>query len=195
MLSKFNGSMFNNLSKLALVALVAIAGVGGFGGKAEAGVLNRACYTSASGCVRTNPNPQSLGRTNFALNLYGSGGRVNAYNVSAADNWMKVNLNSEPGGTVSIRPVANSNECYTADYAGNNSPVRSKPCNGSALQRWYRGVTSSGANNYKLSTLPTNTNGVCLNLTNSNLYNGGYVFVYECPNLNDGDIEQLFFFE
>jgi hypothetical protein len=163
---------------------------------AKAEVLERACYTSQPGCI---PAVQAgYGRTGFAANLYGSGGRVNVYSVNAVDNWMRVNVvpiggNSGWGIFVNIKPVANTGQCYTVDFSGNNSPVRSKPCNGSINQKWSRDYVGSGA--YAIRSLAGNGQQ-CLNVPNANLRNGGYLFTYQCTNFGNSpstDIEQFWF--
>lgn len=155
---------------------------------AEAATLTRACYNN-TGISCTGNTVSSVGYTNFSLNLYGSGQRVNSYNTSAVDNWMRVNLVQTGTWTngilVQLKPVAsNGGECYAADFIGNNSPVRSKPCGG-ANQVWAREYAGQNSYRYKQGNF-------CLNLPNANLSNGGFVFMYQCAPSAGGDIEQQF---
>jgi hypothetical protein len=173
---------------LLVLSLAAFAGITAFSSNANAGTLTRACYNN-SGVACTGNTVSSLGYTNFSLNLYGSGQRVNSYSSSGVDNWMRVNLVQTGtwanGILVQIKPVAsNGGECYAADFIGNNAAVRSKPCGG-ANQIWAREYAGAASYRYKQGNY-------CLNLPNANLANGGFVFMYQCAPSSGGDIEQQF---
>ena len=79
-----------SLTMLALLA-TSIIGVTGFASKSEASVLTRACYNNTG--VACNGNTvSSIGYSNFSLNIYGRGQRVNSYSTSAVDDLMRVSL-------------------------------------------------------------------------------------------------------
>ena len=79
-----------SLTMLAILA-TSMIGVSGFASKSDASVLTRACYNN-SGIACAGNTVSSIGYSNFSLNIYGRGQRVNSYSTSAVDDLMRVSL-------------------------------------------------------------------------------------------------------
>jgi hypothetical protein len=141
---------------------------------------------SANGYTLERASNLSGGFTGYGVNLYNLNSRANAYSVNAADDLMRWNP-SGSNGLLKIRSGYNNGYCLTPTSLTNNATVYAKPC-GQANQDWT------------LDTVPgtllfrARQGNSCLNLTNGNLFNGGYLFMYQCASTIGGDIEQVWKF-
>jgi Ricin-type beta-trefoil lectin domain len=126
------------------------------------------------------------GMTGYGVNLYSINSRANAYSVNVADDLMRWNPTGS-NGLLKIKSGYNNNYCLTATSLSNNATVYAKPC-GQANQDW----TLNGVSGSQL--FRARQGNFCLNLTNGNLFNGGYLFMYQCASSVTGDIEQLWQF-
>lgn len=130
----------------------------------------------------------SKGSSGYGLNLYSQGGRVNAWNVTQADDltrWVRESY----GLSTRLLSGQNNGYCLTAGGLYNNAPIYSKPCGSSPNQNWTLDDID-GAWSWKRLRI----GNYCANLPNVNLWNGGYVFMYQCNSQLLGDIEQVWRF-
>jgi hypothetical protein len=140
------------------------------------------------------------GFTGFTLNFQNlnNGTRMDAADYSTLDDYQRIDTsaisfftnNGLGAFTTKLYSHANNSKCFKADYIGNNSPIRAVDCgNGNpnifAVENVYNGA-------YPDVRFRVNGSNYCINLPNVNLWNGGYVFLYQCAGNLAGDTEQIF---